>query len=201
MRAQLSTAAVVLFLAACGQEASAPSAPGQATPAERPKSPAVVGPILITFNETGAGELNGATRLDVRSIGAVFPGAKVERTSQGEAGVKVITVRRPDGLVLDLQAGADPERVGRIIGRGGPMTGPMGEAIGADWESLGFETAACRRGQDDMSQTLICYRAGEPLLGYVLDLPGYEGPDDQIPDVEMLQQSARLSAFMWSAAV
>lgn len=201
MRTLFSTVAVVLFLSACGQEASTPPAQAPAAPTERLKSPAVVGPILITFNETGAGEVNGSTRLDVRSISAVFPGAKVERTAQGEAGVKVITVRRPDGLVLDLQAGTDPERVGRIIGRGGPMTGPMGEAIGANWESLGFDPAACRRGQDDMSHTLICYRAGEPLLGYVLDLPGYEGPDDQIPEVEALQQSARLSAFMWTAAV
>ncbi len=198
MRALLSTVAALL-LAACGQETSEPSAQAPSAPAERPQSPALVGPILITFNETGAGEINGQTRLSVRSISDVFPGATVEQTSDGEAATKVITVRRSDGLVLDLQAVADPERVGRIIGRGGPVTGPMGEEIGASWRAAGFASSECRRGQDDMSHTLICYRPGAPLLGYVFELPGFEGPDDQIPQDEVLEQTARLNAFVWVA--
>jgi hypothetical protein len=46
---------------------------------------------------------------------------------------------------------------------------------------------------------LICYRPGAPRLGYVFDLPGFAGPDDQIPDAETLQASARLIAFLWVA--
>lgn len=199
MRALLSTFAAVLLLAACGQETSEPSSPAPSAPAEQPKSPALVGPILITFNETGAGEINGQTRLNVRSISDVFPDATVARASEGEANAKVITVRRPDGLILDIRGGLDPERVGRIIGRGGPVTGPMGEEIGADWQAAGFSSTECRRGQDDMSHTLICHRPGAPLLGYVFDLPGFEGPDDLIPEDEVLEQSARLSAFVWIA--
>ena len=198
MRALLSIVAIGL-LAACGQEASEPQASAPSAPVERPQSPAVVGPILITFSENGAGEINGTTPLNARSIGDVFPGATIARATHGEAEVKIVTVRRPDGLVLDLHPGRDLEQVGRIFGRGGPVTGPKGEEIGADWGALGFQVADCRRGQDDMSHALICYRPGEPLLGYVLDLPGFEGPDDVIPEAEVLEQTARLSAFMWSA--
>lgn len=200
MRALLSTFLVGLLLAACGQETSEPPPSTAPAEAERSQSPAVVGPILITFNENGAGEINGETPLNARSIAAVFPDATVDKTLHQEAGVEIITVRRPDGLELDLHPGTDPQRVGQIIGRAGPVTGPLGEELGADWSSLGFELADCRRGQDDLSHTLICYRPGEPLLGYVLDLPGFEGPDDQIPELETLEETARLIAFLWVAA-
>jgi len=199
MRALLSTVAVSLVLAACGQQASEPSVPAPSEPAERVQSPAVVGPILISFNENGAGEIDGATPLNERSISDVFPGAKVETATHGEAATQIITVRRPDGLILDLHPGADPGKVGQIIGRGGPVTGPLGEELGADWESSEFEPSDCRRGQDDLSHTLICYRPGAPRLGYVFDLPGFAGPGDQIPDAETLQASARLIAFLWVA--
>jgi hypothetical protein len=200
MRALLSTVLGGLLLAGCGQETSAPPAPAPSAVAERPQGPAVVGPILITFSESGAGEIDGETPLNTRSIAAVFPDATVEKVLHEEAGIEIITVRRPDGLVLDLHPGADPKQVGEIIGRAGPVTGPLGEELGADWAAMGFEPADCRRGQDDMSHTLICYRPGEPLLGYVFDLPGFEGPDDQVPDLEVLTATARLSAFVWVAA-
>lgn len=199
MRAMLSIAAVSLLLAACGQQTSEPSAPATPASAERPRSPAVVGPILITFNENGAGEINSATPLNVHSISGVFPDATVRPAAYGEADAQIITVRRPDGLILDLHPGGDPKRVGRIFGRGGPVTGPLGEKIGADWETLGFAAETCARGQDDMSHALVCYRAGAPRLGYVVDLPGFEGPDDQTPEHDFLVGNARLSAFMWTA--
>jgi hypothetical protein len=200
MRALLSTVLGGLLLAGCGQETSAPPAPAPSTVAERSQGPAVVGPILVTFSENGAGEINGETLLTTRSIAAVFPDASVETALYEEAGVEIITVRRPDGLVLDLHPGADPKRVGEIIGRAGPVTGPLGEKLGADWATMGFEPADCRRGQDDMSHTLICYRPGEPLLGYVFDLSAFEGPDDQIPEPDVLEAIARLNAFVWTAA-
>ena len=34
----------------------------------------------------------------------------------------------------------------------------------------------------------------------MFDLPGYEGPDSEIPDAEFLTRAAKLSGFMWTAA-
>ncbi|MDP1874970.1 hypothetical protein [Phenylobacterium sp.] len=198
MRALLSTVAVGLFLAACGPQTPEPAGPSPSAAAQRSQSPAVVGPILITFNETGAGEINGATPFSLRSVGDYFPNSTVQRA--GPSGSGVITVSRPDGLRLELHPGADPKQVGKIVGLAGPVVGPLGEEIGSDWQSLGFDAESCGRGQDDMSHALICYRAGAPRLGYVVDLPGFEGLEDQTPEAEYLDQSARLSAFMWTAA-
>lgn len=199
MRALLSTVAVGLLLAACGPQTSRPADSGAATTTEPPRSAAVVGPILITFSETGAGEINGATRLSVRSVTAYFPDATIRRAPSDGAEGQIITVRRPDGLALDLHPGADPERVGQILGRAGPVVGPLGEEIGASWGTLGLDLEGCGPGEAEWAQALVCYRPGQPKLGYILDLAGYEGPVDEALDLEFLDQGARLSAFVWTA--
>ena len=187
-----------LFLAACG-----PQTPGSAETApeagpEPAQSQAVVGPILITFNEMGAGEINDATPLDVGLLRGYFPDAEVRRARAG--GPDIITIRRPDGLVVDLHPGTDPERVGRILGRAGPVVGPLGEELGAGWVAMGFTPDLCLRGQDASAPTLICYRPGEPRLGYVFDLSGFEGPSGVSPSATFLETRAKLSAFVWTAA-
>lgn len=198
MRTILSIVAVGLFLMACG-----PQTPGSVEPApkavpEPAQSRAVVGPIQITFSELGAGEINGSTQQSVDRIKGHFPDAEVRRERAGEH--DIIAIRRPDGLRVDLHPGSDPKRVGRILGRGGPVKGPLGEDLGAGWVDLGFTPDMCVRGQDTTGQTLVCYRPGEPRLGYVFDLPSFEGPGDGSPSVEFLAENATLRAFLWTAA-
>lgn len=197
MRALLSIAAVGLLLVACG-----PQTPGSVQPApeagpEPAQSRAVVGPILITFNEMGAGEINGATPLNIDRIKGHFPNAEVRRARDGEP--DIITIRRPDGLRLDLHPGTDPKRVGRILGRAGPVVGPLGEELGAGWGAAGFTPDLCLRGQEGSALTLVCYRPGEPRLGYIFVLPGFEGPADTVLSEALLEKSARLRAFVWAA--
>lgn len=198
MRALLSIAAMSLILAACGPQApgSVETAP-EAVP-EPVKSQAVVGPILITFSEMGAGEINGATPLDVELVRSYFPDAEVRQETAG--GPDIITIRRPDGLVVDLHPGINPELIGRILGRAGPVVGPLGEELGSGWVAMGFTPDLCMRGQDPSAPTLICYRPGEPRLGYVFDLSGFEGPSGVAPSATFLEARAKLSAFVWTAA-
>lgn len=193
--AALAVAGLAL-LAACDR---APVESQPAPPELETQTAAVVGPIQLTFGETGAGEITGETPLDRARIESLFPQAQVRvETVSGEAPFEIITVRREDGLALDLHPGADGGQVGRIFGRGGPVIGPAGETLGTSWSELAFETATCVRGAEDMASQMICYRPGQPQLGYVFDLPGFEGPDDQVPEPAYLNQSARLAAFMWT---
>ena len=111
-----------------------------------------------------------------------------------------VTGRRDDGLALDLTSGADPALVGVIRGHGGPIVGPGGEQLGASWAELDFDPAACVRGMETLSGALICYRQGAPHLGYVFDLPAWQGPDDAMPDAAFLESNARLDAFLWNAS-
>jgi hypothetical protein len=156
-----------------------------------------VGPILITFNEMGAGEINGTTPLSVDRIKGHFPNTEVRRARDGES--EIITIRRPDGLRVDLHPGIDPKRVGRILGRGGPVVGPLGEELGTGWIAAGFTPDLCVRGQEGSALTLVCYRPGEPRLGYIFVLPDFEGPADAVLSEALLEKGARLSAFVWTA--
>lgn len=186
------------LLAACGPQSTSPGETQEA-PAPAPK-PAVVGPILITFTEQGAGEINGATAMDVRQLGGLFPESKVQRAPpSGGNQTPTITVRREDGLELDLQSAAGSPTVGRIFGRAGPVTGPQGEKIGASWTEMGFQAETCVRGSGEMTASLVCYRQGAPRLGYVFGLPGFTGPANAVPELDFLTDNARLTTFMWSA--
>ncbi|MDP1617633.1 DUF1131 family protein [Phenylobacterium sp.] len=198
MRNLIFTALAGALLAACGPQASAPGETS-AVPPPAPK-PAVVGPILITFSERGAGEINGETAMDVRRLGGLFPESTVRRAPPRDGDTTpTITVRRADGLELDLRSAADAPTVSRILGRAGPVTGPQGEELGASWSQMGFLTETCARGAGDMAGALICYRQGAPRLGYVFGLPGFTGPANAVPDEDFLDENARLNAFMWSA--
>jgi hypothetical protein len=198
MRNLIFTVLAGACLAACGPQSS-PSGESPEAPAPAPK-PAVVGPILITFSEQGAGEINGDTAMDVRRLGGLFPESTVRRAPpSGGNTTPTITVRRDDGLELDLLSAPDAPTVGRILGRAGPVTGPQGEEIGASWSEMGFLTETCVRGSGEMAASLICYRQGAPRLGYVFGLPGFTGPADAVPAAGFLTDNARLTAFMWSA--
>lgn len=188
-------AALALFVAGCerGEVDPEPAPPP-------PKAAPVVGPVLLTFGEAGAGELSSATTLDRRRIESLFPGARVQvRTVDGDAPVEMITVRRDDGLALDLLPGATAGLLGRIIGRGGPVVGALGEPLGAGWTTAGFAPEDCQPGQEDMAGRVVCHRPGAPQLGYVFETAGFQGPDDVMPSPETLEASARLSAFVWTA--
>lgn len=198
MRNLIFAALAGAVLAACGPQAPPTDAHSEA-PAPAPK-PAVVGPILITFSEQGAGEIDGETAMDVRQLGGLFPESTVQRAPpSGGNTTPTITVRRDDGLELDLQSAADAPTVGRIFGRAGPVTGPQGEEIGASWTEMGFLIETCVRGSGEMAASLICYRQGAPRLGYVFGLPGFTGPANAMPEADFLTENARLTAFMWSA--
>jgi len=198
MRNLIFTVLAGACLAACGPQSS-PSGESPEAPAPAPK-PAVVGPILITFSEQGAGEINGDTAMDVRRLGGLFPESTVRRAPpSGGNTTPTITVRRDDGLELDLLSAPDAPTVGRILGRAGPVTGPQGEEIGASWSEMGFLTETCVRGSGEMAASLICYRQGAPRLGYVFGLPGFTGPANAVPEAGFLTDNARLTAFMWSA--
>ncbi|MEH6677801.1 DUF1131 family protein [Phenylobacterium sp.] len=198
MRNLIFTVLAGACLAACGPQSS-PSGESPEAPAPAPK-PAVVGPILITFSEQGAGEINGDTAMDVRRLGGLFPESTVRRAPpSGGNTTPTITVRRDDGLELDLLSAPDAPTVGRILGRAGPVTGPQGEQIGASWSEMGFLTETCVRGSGEMAASLICYRQGAPRLGYVFGLPGFTGPANAVPEAGFLTDNARLTAFMWSA--
>ncbi|MFZ5730875.1 MAG: DUF1131 family protein [Pseudomonadota bacterium] len=199
MRNLTLTLAAAALLAACGPQQPAETEP--AAPAPAVESAAVVGPVLITFSEAGAGEIDAATPLTVEAVESRFPAATVEKqTIEGDGVYEQITVRREDGLALDLMPGGDPAVVGVIRGHGGPVVGPGGEQLGASWAELDFDPAACVRGMETLSGTLICYRQGAPHLGYVFDLPSWQGPDDAMPDGAFLESNARLSAFLWTAS-
>ncbi len=197
MRTLLSFAAVGLLLSACGPQSPASVEPVAEAGPEPAQSRAVVGPILVTFSETGAGEINGATELDLDRIRGHFPDAEVRQDQAG--GPDIITIRRPDGLKVDLHPGTDPKLVGRIFGRGGPVVGPLGEELGAGWVAMGFSPDLCLSGQDASAPTLVCFRAGEPRLGYVFALPGLEDPVEAAPTAAFLEARAKLSAFVWTA--
>jgi len=199
MRNLMLPLAAAALLAACGPQQPAETEP--AAPAPTVESAAVVGPVLITFSETGAGEIDAATPLTVDAIRSRFPAADVAKeTIEGDGVYDQITVRRDDGLALDLTPGGDPALVGAIRGHGGPIVGPAGEQLGATWAELDFDPAACVRGMETLSGTLICYRQGAPHLGYVFDLPAWQGPDDAMPDAAFLESNARLNAFLWNAS-
>lgn len=199
VRASLLGVIAAGLLSACSQEPAEAPPPPTAEPA--PATPAVVGPVQLTFTGAGVGEIGPGTPLDRARIQGLFPGAEVKvETFEGEMAFDIITVRREDGLALDIFPGLEAGQVGQVFGRGGPVVGAGGEQLGAAWAEAGFDPATCVRGQDQLAGQLICYRAGEPQLGYMFDLPGYEGPDSEIPDAEFLTRAAKLSGFMWTAA-
>ena len=113
MRNLIFTVLAGACLAACGPQSS-PSGESPEAPAPAPK-PAVVGPILITFSEQGAGEINGDTAMDVRRLGGLFPESTVRRAPpSGGNTTPTITVRRDDGLELDLLSAPDAPTVGPV---------------------------------------------------------------------------------------
>ena len=93
MRNLTLTLAAAALLAACGPQQPAETEP--AAPAPAVESAAVVGPVLITFSEAGAGEIDAATPLTVEAVESRFPAATVEKQTIEGDGVYEVTLAAP----------------------------------------------------------------------------------------------------------
>ena len=196
--------APLLLLAACGPAKQADTAAPPA--AEAPKSGSVAvaitpytgGPLSVRAD--GVGPINAATAYDEATIKALFPKAVVKsafiHAGEGPPG-PIITVEQDKVPLLEIGKGPDGG-IGEIRLAGGPVQGPKGEALLAEWADLSFDLAQCRPGAGRTVNQVVCVRPEAPTVGYVFGVPGWS--TGGMPPVDVLKAKGQLNEFVWRPA-
>ncbi|MEO1621211.1 MAG: DUF1131 family protein [Cyanobacteria bacterium J06632_3] len=180
------------------------SQPTSAAPTTTTPAPAST-PASVVLSESSIGALNGATKFDVQSVQAAFPGMTVTEDSFSAEGVTypAIKVSADGSELLMITPQIDEESIEVITTSSPQVTNALGHEIGT---SLGDiftpdQVDSCLAGLDDYIGKAMCFAPGTQNIQYVFSGSDGGSTFGQLPSTEVLSTWTLTEIRWWSSAL